>query len=50
MYFTGLEKSTEYNIRLTALNVNGSGPATAWLTAETYAHDLDGWFFFVMYK
>ena len=39
---TDLERATEYSIRLQAMTVNGTGPATAWLTAETYAHNLDG--------
>ena len=37
-----LERGKSYQIRLQALTVNGSGPATAWLQSETYTHDLDG--------
>ncbi|TSK13442.1 Neogenin [Bagarius yarrelli] len=37
----GLEKGTEYSFRLSAITVNGSGPATEWLSAETFENDLD---------
>jgi hypothetical protein len=30
-----------YQVRLWALNVNGSGPPTEWYTVETYENDLD---------
>ena len=39
---TDLERGKSYQIRLQALTVNGSGPATSWLQSETYTHDLDG--------
>lgn len=38
---TGLTRGTEYQIRVSALTVNGSGPMTEWLTAETFENDLD---------
>uniref|UniRef100_A0A3B3SLI3 Neogenin 1 n=1 Tax=Paramormyrops kingsleyae TaxID=1676925 RepID=A0A3B3SLI3_9TELE len=37
----GLERSTEYAFRITAVTVNGTGPATDWATAETFKSDLD---------
>ncbi|KAI5727214.1 hypothetical protein M8J76_016252 [Diaphorina citri] len=37
---TGLNKSTTYQIKLWAMNVNGSGPATDWFSAETFSQDL----------
>ncbi|OCT89405.1 neogenin isoform X3 [Xenopus laevis] len=39
--FTGLERDTEYSFRGVALTVNGSGPATDWVSAETFESDLD---------
>lgn len=38
----GLERGTEYSFRVAALTVNGTGPATDWVTAETFESDLDG--------
>lgn len=38
---TGLTRGTEYQIRVSAMTVNGSGPMTEWLTAETFENDLD---------
>ncbi|KAB7501983.1 Neogenin [Armadillidium nasatum] len=38
---TDLEKNTLYAIKLSAMTVNGSGPATNWIQAETFANDLD---------
>ncbi|KAM4676110.1 neogenin isoform 3-T3 [Discoglossus pictus] len=38
---TGLERDTEYSFRVLAMTVNGSGPATDWLSAETFESDLD---------
>ncbi|KAG8440231.1 hypothetical protein GDO86_006130 [Hymenochirus boettgeri] len=38
---TGLERDTEYSFRVVALTVNGSGPATEWISAETFESDLD---------
>uniref|UniRef100_A0A8C9W0V3 Neogenin 1 n=1 Tax=Scleropages formosus TaxID=113540 RepID=A0A8C9W0V3_SCLFO len=37
----GLERGTEYAFRVLAMTVNGTGPATDWLTAETFKSDLD---------
>jgi len=37
-----LERSTEYNVRVQAMTVNGSGPPTPWISVQTFAHDLDG--------
>lgn len=36
-----LERSSAYQIRICAINVNGSGPPTDWLNAETLENDLD---------
>ena len=38
----GLERGTEYSFRVSAMTVNGTGPATEWTTAETFESDLDG--------
>ncbi|XP_063603136.1 neogenin-like [Penaeus indicus] len=38
---TDLKRSTQYSIKLSALTVNGSGPSTHWIPAETFANDLD---------
>lgn len=40
----GLERGTEYSFRLSAITVNGSGPATEWIPTETFENDLDGKF------
>uniref|UniRef100_A0A667G9E3 Neogenin n=1 Tax=Lynx canadensis TaxID=61383 RepID=A0A667G9E3_LYNCA len=37
----GLDRGTEYNFRVAALTINGTGPATDWLSAETFESDLD---------
>ncbi|XP_060886562.1 neogenin 1a isoform X12 [Labrus mixtus] len=37
----GLERGTEYSCRVSAMTVNGTGPATDWTTAETFESDLD---------
>ncbi|XP_058263418.1 neogenin isoform X2 [Hemibagrus wyckioides] len=37
----GLERGTEYSFRLSAITVNGSGPATEWISVETFENDLD---------
>ncbi|XP_062274919.1 neogenin 1a isoform X1 [Scomber scombrus] len=37
----GLERGTEYTFRVSAMTVNGTGPATEWTTAETFESDLD---------
>lgn len=39
---TGLERGTEYTFKVSAMTVNGTGPATDWATAETFESDLDG--------
>ena len=44
--FSELERNTEYQFRIQALNVNGSSPATQWQFAKTFMHDLDGEFLF----
>lgn len=36
-----LERATAYQIRLWAINVNGTGPPTEWISVETYENDLD---------
>ncbi|XP_028812137.1 neogenin-like isoform X2 [Denticeps clupeoides] len=36
-----LQRGTEYSVRVSALTVNGSGPATDWVTAETFESELD---------
>ena len=38
---TGLQRETEYQIRVSALTVNGSGPTTEWILVETFENDLD---------
>ncbi|ELU03642.1 hypothetical protein CAPTEDRAFT_17814, partial [Capitella teleta] len=38
---TELSRGVEYQLRIQALTVNGTGPATDWLSGETYMHDLD---------
>ncbi|XP_014240160.1 neogenin isoform X2 [Cimex lectularius] len=38
---TGLDKSSIYQVRIWAINVNGTGPPTDWYTIETYEKDLD---------
>ncbi|XP_063782551.1 neogenin isoform X11 [Pseudophryne corroboree] len=38
---TALERDTEYSFRVVAMTVNGSGPATEWVAAETFENDLD---------
>ncbi|XP_051556039.1 neogenin-like isoform X4 [Myxocyprinus asiaticus] len=37
----GLQRGTEYMVRVSAITVNGTGPATEWTTAETFESDLD---------
>ncbi|XP_056089150.1 neogenin 1a isoform X4 [Rhinichthys klamathensis goyatoka] len=37
----GLQRGTEYMLRVAAISVNGTGPATDWTTAETFESDLD---------
>ncbi|XP_046681889.1 neogenin isoform X3 [Homalodisca vitripennis] len=36
-----LEKKSMYQVRLFAVNVNGTGPPTDWYNVETYENDLD---------
>ncbi|XP_063305432.1 neogenin isoform X4 [Pelobates fuscus] len=38
---SGLDRDTEYSFRVAAMTVNGSGPATEWVSAETFENDLD---------
>uniref|UniRef100_A0A8C3P0E8 Neogenin n=1 Tax=Cyanoderma ruficeps TaxID=181631 RepID=A0A8C3P0E8_9PASS len=37
----GLERGTEYSFRVAAMTVNGTGPGTDWVSAETFESDLD---------
>ncbi|KAG2470466.1 neogenin-like isoform X2 [Polypterus senegalus] len=37
----GLERGTEYSFRVAAMTVNGTGPVTEWVSAETFESDLD---------
>lgn len=36
-----LERASMYQVKLWALNVNGTGPSTDWFDVETYENDLD---------
>lgn len=36
-----LEKGSSYQVRIWAMNVNGTGPPTDWITVETFKNDLD---------
>ncbi|XP_015837098.1 neogenin isoform X4 [Tribolium castaneum] len=36
-----LERGAEYQVKLWAINVNGTSPPTEWITVETYKNDLD---------
>ncbi|CAL1539674.1 unnamed protein product, partial [Lymnaea stagnalis] len=36
----GLREGTEYQVRISAMTINGSGPATPWEVATTYKEDL----------
>ena len=38
---TGLKKDKEYQIKMAAMTVNGTGPATTWLSERTLEADLD---------
>ncbi|KAG7268347.1 hypothetical protein CRUP_037441, partial [Coryphaenoides rupestris] len=40
--FTGLEKGTQYSFQVAAMTVNGTGPPSEWISAETPETDLDG--------
>ncbi|XP_026057634.1 neogenin isoform X2 [Carassius auratus] len=37
----GLEKGKVYTVRVLASTVNGTGPTTEWIAAETFENDLD---------
>ncbi|XP_073806993.1 netrin receptor DCC isoform X3 [Danio rerio] len=39
--FTGLEKGSQYSFQVSGMTVNGTGPSSEWLTAETPENDLD---------
>jgi neogenin len=39
---TELARGTKYHIKIMAINVNGSGPATDWKAATTFSTDRDG--------
>ncbi|XP_051981424.1 netrin receptor DCC-like isoform X1 [Xyrauchen texanus] len=39
--FTGLEKGSQYSFQVAAMTVNGTGPNSDWITAETPENDLD---------
>ncbi|KAJ3649131.1 hypothetical protein Zmor_020890 [Zophobas morio] len=36
-----LERDSEYQIKLWAINTNGTSPPTDWISVETYKNDLD---------
>jgi len=36
-----LDRGIEYQIKIAALNVNGTGPFTEWVSATTFPRDLD---------
>lgn len=38
---TGLEKHVIYQVRICALNVNGTGPSSEWIQIETYETESD---------
>jgi hypothetical protein len=42
---SGLLPGHKYSVRITAKTVNGSGPASEWFIAETFAHEMDGMYF-----
>uniref|UniRef100_UPI00398F4870 neogenin-like isoform X3 n=1 Tax=Pristiophorus japonicus TaxID=55135 RepID=UPI00398F4870 len=37
----GLERNTEYSFRVSAITMNGTGPTSDWVSAETFESDLD---------
>ena len=39
---TGLQRGKEYQVKVWALNVNGTSPTTQWILGETFVNDLDG--------
>ena len=38
---TGLKRGVSYQVKISALTVNGTGPATQWLEEATFLTDLD---------
>ncbi|UYV61776.1 NEO1, partial [Cordylochernes scorpioides] len=38
---TNLNRGAQYSIKMAAMTVNGSGPATEWMTKDTFQNDLD---------
>ena len=38
---TGLKRGVDYQVKISALTVNGTGPATQWLEEATFLTDLD---------
>lgn len=38
---TNLDRASVYQIKLWAINPNGTGPPTEWFEIETYENDLD---------
>uniref|UniRef100_UPI00358F5C37 neogenin-like isoform X2 n=1 Tax=Myxine glutinosa TaxID=7769 RepID=UPI00358F5C37 len=38
---TGLDRASEYSIRVSAMTINGSGPVSEWVTVETFREGLD---------
>ncbi|KAL2088756.1 hypothetical protein ACEWY4_015655 [Coilia grayii] len=36
-----LQRGTDYSVRVTAMTLNGSGPASDWVASETFESDLD---------
>lgn len=42
LFNADLQRSTEYSVRVQAMTVNGTGPPSPWINAETFVHDLDG--------
>ena len=37
-----LSRGSQYSVAIQAMTVNGTGPQTPWMTAETFTSDLDG--------
>jgi hypothetical protein len=37
----GLQAGHKYSVRVTAKTINGSGPSSEWLIAETFSHEMD---------
>lgn len=36
-----LDRMSAYQLKISAININGTGPATEWHHIETYENDLD---------